>query len=622
MSRLISFVTLLFMCIPSFDLPSYASTHVKYVNWNLGVDTGDCTNPSSPCKSIQYAINNSDATQLTTIKVARGTYKYQNNVFDPCQFFLQSPTVVCIINKSLVIIGGYSDNNWISPDPLSNPTIIDGEWQYRGVRVWDSEPQNPPQAGVVMEGFTIRRGIAVGRPQGPDLETFAFGGGMLVDEANLVLRNMRFENNAAYGGGQNNPHYGGAAAGAALAIRKAPNRVVLDRLLFKENYARGGDGVVRGGPAMGAGLFTSRTSVDAYNLEFYDNAADAGNSSGYGIYSGERADAFGALTIIGYADSNFQNIIAQGNRARGGNANNAGGAFGGAIMVEGVPGVDLDNDGQLESATVRITNCRLNNNWTEGGIGQHGGYAAGGAISTIHATIEIDRCKIYYNKAVGGSGSQNQGPVGGGGLHFHNIYYANPSVVLKNSLIVYNQIDSGQGSTIGGGGGGIWLQGIRATLLHNTIANNCILNSRQFFGPAITILSEGVQSGSQPAFINFNIIANHSVSCSPISGAVFIHQNTVANLDRNVFFGNHQDIRLFSSTSVLNGYHTSLFGDPMFANHAVPTYGFRITAGSIAVNQAFGSTESTDLEAKSRLGIPDIGAYEFHYSLFVPSIRR
>ena len=613
---IVIFNLVLLHIIEAPDVHVRASVSTRYVNVNIGHDWGNCTNPSAPCQTIQYAIN--QAFSGDTIKVAAGTYT-REAALDICSIYLNYPAVVCIINKDLTLLGGYPSGNWLFSDPVAHPTIIDGQWQHRGVWVQDTVPSDPP-AGVTMEGFIVRRGFAQGQPSGSEFQTFAFGGGLLADFSRVTLRNMRFEYNIAAGGGQNNP-LGGSAAGAAIAIRKAAGTVLLERIVFFQNWSKAGSGTVRGGYAMGAGLFTLRSKVIASRLELYQNSADAGSTSGSGKDSnGETADAFGAITVMGYADAEFYDIVARHNVVRGGDATTyAGGGFGGAIMSEGFPDIDADGDGQYESVTLKINGCELSDNLSKGADGANGGYGAGGAISTIHSTVFISRCKILRNTAQGGNGSNQQGPAGGGGIHLHNINYGLPTAYVDNSLIAYNVAKAGSGSIVGGGGGGVWLQGITASLVHNTIANNCV--GYPLLGSAIAVLSYGVTTGPKPAYIHYNIIAGHTQNCDPLSGALFVHDNNTAFLNRNLFFGNKQNTFILNNGAIY-GLSTSVFANPNFIGGSQAEHAFRIAAGSGAIDQAGGSSIQHDIERKLRFNTPDIGAYEYVRSAFLPVVKR
>ncbi|MCS6827521.1 MAG: hypothetical protein NZ553_12980 [Caldilinea sp.] len=594
--------------ISSYAQPGY-EPHAKvlYVDAQTGNDSSNnCLNPMTPCRTLQHAVN--QASSGDTILVAAGIYTH-TGVDNPCERYLGGQkAVVCIVNKQVKLRGGYANGDWSLANPAANLTVIDGENRVRGVWVQGTEPQNPQfAAGVEMEGFTIRRGYVRGGSRGGDEQTFAYGGGMFADYATVMLRYIRFENNVARGGGEQN-EYGGSAAGGGLAIRKTMARARLEHLVFVSNRSESGPGRIRSGYALGSGMFVLLSEVDGFDLEFYENISQASNTpSADGRTSdGQTADAFGALTIAGYADVTLHNLTIQRNRSFGANAQvHAGSAYGGAIMVEGHPRSDLDNDKVPDTATVRIIGCKLSDNLVQGGNGGYGGISGGGAIMTIHATIFVEGCKILNNTSQGGNGSNAQGPAGGGGLYLQNILYGEPTATVKNSVIAFNKVAAGQGSAMGGGGGGVWLQGITATLRHNTIVGNRMLTN-PLLGAAILVMSDGVVGGPKPADIRYNIIANHADTGF---AALHVRPSNTANLSNNLFFGNAGNINT-SQVGSINGMETSILQDPLFLNDPTGENPFRIPAISPAVDRAKGSDETTDVENSPRNGVPDIGAYE------------
>lgn len=580
----------------------------RYVDAASGNDNGNnCLNPNTPCRTIQRAVNQAASGDTILVAAARYTYAGADN---PCDQYLGGlKAVVCIINKELTLRGGFSTGNWNWSDPIANPTIIDGENRQRGVYVLSSDPNQPSKASIEMEGFTIQNGLIQGAASGSDAQTFAFGGGMLTDYAGVVLRNMHFENNAALGGGSQNT-YGGSASGGGAAIRRAPWRATLENVSFVANRAEGGTGRTRGGYGLGGGLYVLWAEVDGSNLEFYDNTSRGGSTQGNGQTSDlQRGDAFGAgVTIMGYADVNLYNVVARGNRTIGGNAaTNGGGAFGGAVKAEGIPTVDANGDGVNETATLRIFGCDLTDNLAQGGNAAYGGISAGGALETIHTTLLVERCNIQNNKSQGGNGTSAQGPAGGGGIYLQNIFYAEPTATVKNSVIAYNSVGAGSGPAVGGGGGGIWLQGIEATVVHNTIVGNRML-TRPLQGAAIDVLSDGITHAPKPAYIRYNIIANHAESGV---AALHVKPSNTANLAFNLFFGNSSNVNS-SQVGIINGMNTSIYGNPRFIEGGATgsPENFRISTSSAAINQAIDSNEVEDIAGHSRQGIPDIGAYE------------
>jgi hypothetical protein len=579
-----------------------------YVDAAAGDDSGnDCRTSTSPCRTIQRAVN--QAQSGDTILVGAGTYTYAGTD-NPCDQYLGGlKAVVCLVNTKLVLRGGYLNGDWSTSNPAANPTIIDGENRVRGVYVLSADPNKASTAGIEMEGFTVRNGYTRGADTGTDTQTFAFGGGMLTDYAYVTLRNMRFENNVVVGGGTQN-EYGGSASGGGVAIRRTPGRATIENVVFQSNRAESGAGLTRSGYALGGGLYLLLSEADGTALEFYDNVSLSGSTTGNGqTADGQSGDAFGAgATIMGYADVNFTNIVAKDNRTIGGNAAvRGGGAFGGAIKVEGIPEYDANGDGVNETATVRIYGCEISNNLAQGGSARNGGIAAGGGIETIHSTLIVNGCRIQDNNAQGGNGGGAQGPAGGGGLYLQNISYPGPTATVKNSIIAFNSVAAGQGSPVGGGGGGLWLQGIETTLIHNTIVGNRMFTN-PLQGSAIMVISDGAQGGPKPAHIRYNIIANHTDSDL---SAIHVKRSDTANLAHNLMHGNASNINSFEAGTV-NGMDTSIFTDPLFQIEptADGSRAYQISPASPAVNQAIGSTEAVDSENGPRTDIPDLGAYE------------
>jgi hypothetical protein len=582
--------------------------NVRYVNATNGNDSAnDCLSAAAPCRTIQRAINQAQSND--TILVASGTYTYAG-ADNPCDQFLGGlRAVVCIVNKQLTLKGGYPSGDWSAAAPANNPTIIDGENRVRGVYVLSSDPNRSSQAGIQMEGFTVRQGYFQGASSGNDAQTFAFGGGMLTDYASVVLRNMRFENNTVLGGGDRN-EYGGSASGGGAAIRRTPSRATIENVVFVANRAEGGAGRVRGGYGIGAGLYLLWSELNGSGLEFYENNSQGGSTQGDGRTGDyQKADAFGAgLSIMGYADVTLSNVVARNNHSRGGNAGvNAGDAFGGAIKVEGTPGIDANGDGVYESATLRLFDCDLTDNSAQGGNGANGGMAAGGALETIHSTLVVERCNIQNNTSQGGDGNAAQGPAGGGGLYLQNLFYADPTATVRNSVIAANRASAGSGSAVGGGGGAIWLQGVAATIVHNTIVGNQLLTS-PMQGSAILVMSDGAVTGPQAADIRYNIISDHSDNNA---AALHVKPSNTANLSYNLFYANASNINT-SQVGAINGMGTSVLGDPRFVNTSAAgnRERYRILAASAAVDQAAGSPETVDTANDPRNGVPDVGAYE------------
>jgi hypothetical protein len=586
------------------DQGQAAATGDYYVHVGAGVDSAQCGTKANPCQSIERAIQN--ATTDSTIHVATGVYTYRGTN-NPCNIYLGYSAVACIVNKRVTLYGGYS-SDWSQRNPALYPSVIDGGERVQGIVVIDTETNRQSIAGINMDGFTVQNGVMRGASQGNDHATFAFGGGISVIYADVTLRNIRFENNRAIGGSTTQT-YGGSAAGGGLSIRRAPSPATLANLVFINNTAESGRGQVRGGYALGGGLFTFLATVNATDLEFSGNRAIAGGTNGSGVTTdGVTADGLGgAAAFQTNSQINLTRVTATGNEAQGGDAaTRAGGAYGGAFHIEGEPW----NQGQASRVVIR--GCVLRDNLVRGGNATSqqstatGGIVGGGAIATAHGSVETYDCAILHNQAYGGNGVQ-QGAAGGGGFYLQNLVDGSSYGVMNNSIIADNRVKAGTGRIVGGGGGGVWLQGIRATMTHVTIADN-LLESTPLLGSGIVVMSFGVQSGAKPALLEYSVVANNSGEGD--TTVLHVTSGNTLNLTRNLFAANEGMLNTYDVGTV-NGADTTVTADnALFAGAGAPNYDYRISFASPAVDIAQGSTLTTDYDGDARTGVPDAGAQE------------
>lgn len=570
------------------SLVSQAATNQAiFVSSNRGSDTTDCGAQTSPCKTLQHAVELAQSEDI--LNVAAGTYTFSN---DACG----RNSVICIRNKNLTLQGGFSSNDWSGPNPAANPTIIDGENAHRGIDVLGTNPDpNSPSSQLTMSGFTVQNGLAQGGSSGVDGFTFAFGGGMLVDYGYIALSNMRFINNQALGG-DTTQSYGGAGAGGAIAIRNsttADRRINLQNIEFVSNQAHGGDGQDRGGFGIGGGLFTYQTFVFAKNLIFTNNQSSGGNAVADGVANGERGDGQGgALGIQLGSDVILQNLTVKNNVTRGGNAGGeAGGSFGGGLFAE--------------NAVVTLSNSTFSENQSIAGNGQKGGVANGGGIDTFNSSIDAERIFVVDNQAISGSGSQSRGISSGGGILIVD-YNSNPARTARvsNSVIANNAALMGSSGGVSiSAGGGLWVQGITAQLSHLTIVNNRVdpLSNQ---GAAIIVINTGAPPYANVS-LSYSIIADHQTDNSQ---AIFVTPGNTINLNRGLLVNNRTD------TNKDSGYVGTINGLELMEKAASVGFSapddYRLTLSSPAVDKASGSTETIDILGDSRRNVPDIGAYE------------
>lgn len=702
-----------------------------HVDATVGEDSNTCGSAETPCRTIQKAISAVPNGGSATILVAAGVYVYGDDN-NPCyQYFGNLRAVACIINRQIVLQGGYASRNWTDYNPTANPTYIDGQNQTRGIYV----ASVGPITSLNLSGFTLRNGRHNGANSDDLGRSSAFGGAILLDQAYMSMRDLVFESNVAHAGNasraaggvahggavairhhpgtiqienvvfRNNRAEGGAgltqggfayggalylleakaelnnvqfynnaaasgarqqgdviagpfggamcvqgsaatlrnilfdgnrvevaatnapagdpASGGALAIRETavlpnPDRVVtLENIVFVNNSALGGNGGVRGGFALGGALYTYKTIVVATGLEFRANTARAGASVGQGRYANETGDGVGGAAAFQVGSIvTIDDIVAYDNAAFGGSTSGeAGGAFGGVLKAEGTPWY-------ADAVTnVTIQHGDFRHNRAVGANGANGGLAQGGAIETLHASLSLLDSKVVQNYSMGGNGTAIQGAAGGGGLTLGNITNSDSTVTLINNLIANNEVKAGTGPIAGGGGGGIWLQSIRALLEHNTIAQNRLL-TRPLQGAAIVALNDGATGSATSSVVtmNYNIIAEHDVdSANNVDGntALFVKASSVPGLPANridlrtnLFSHNTENFNTFN-VGVFSGVETSILADDAgFVAAGEPDFNYDIGFFSAAVNAAVGSASAADLDGDQRSGVPDVGAWE------------
>lgn len=601
-----------FSPLPSVSIIS--ASPIRYVALT-GSDVGDCTSSSLPCRTIQYAVN--QAASGDTILVAGGTYTYSADV-DPCPFLL-TRAVVCFVDKRLTILGGYSTNNWSKADPSANPTIIDGQSQYRGVAAIG---YNTTNAHLHMEGFTIQNCRAQGPTYLNPYDPSGVGGGMLVQHASVTLKDMRFYNNRAIGA-DTNSGAGGQADGAALRIEEpwGETTSLLQRVIFDGNESHGGQGPERGGVAFGA-LYIYKANVVIEDSVFMNNLARAGNSSGSGIFgSPSNADALGGGIAIQESTVVLKRVTVTNNQVQGGSAaQQGGGGFGGGIFVE--------NFGTQNYVT--INDSYIANNVAIGGAAATGGYGAGGGVDVDSSDITIERTYIISNSVIGGSSSSGIGASGaGGGIYvFPGWPRTSPyQVTLNNVVIAWNMASQGGGTSHPGygGGGGISIHGVNANLNHVTIAHNR-LGSPLVLGQGLLVQPWPSPNDPQrQAVVNLNqsIIANHTVGGAN-AAAIVVQQNSMLTFNQGLFTGNTKNTNADGSpvpVGIINGLNTMQSASSAgFIAADPPYYNYHLRIDSYAIDKGTGSSVADDIDRQSRPygNSFDFGADEYHpFSLVV-----
>lgn len=567
---------------------------VLRVDIGTGSDAGSCGANTSPCESIQRAVNLSQSGD--EILVATGLYTYQAGL-DPCS--AGNTGVVCIVNKRLTIVGGFAGGNWESPDPAANPTVIDGAGAHRGVLVTRTFP-GAPAASLVLAGFTLRNGRAAGGLGGPDGEN-GRGGGLKAALADLALRDVWFLDNQAVGASTASGAGGGGAGGGLFSATTPdlPSTIRLERVRFQGNEALGATGPERGGLALGGGMFVNFASVEAFDLDFDGNVATAGSSAGAGVAGGLRSDGLGGgLAILNGVKALIERLNAVDNVASGGAAAGAsgfgGGAFGGGVYLEG--------------STLTMSDSSLRSNQALGGDAGSGGLGAGGGLMAFDGTLDLRRSWLIANRAEGGDGPIRKGSVGGGGAYLERANDSSVGVALTNCVVADNFVQLGSGGgVVGGGGGGLFVLGNEALLRHVTLARNGLSES-PLVGQAVVVVNRG--AAVSEAVVENAIVSDHR-SVANVA-AIQVQPDAFAHFQRPLFANNVRDTNEgFGSFGTISGLDTAIFApDAGYVSPGPPAFDYHVIHSSPAVDEAQTSEVSFDIDRTSRGSLRDIGADE------------
>jgi hypothetical protein len=575
-----------------------------------GSDAADCGSPDAPCRSIQFAIDQRvppDGAGI--IKIGAGTF---GGVSDCPPAAGANPTVVCVVNKQITLLGGFVAPNWdtTSGDPAA--TVIDAQGAGRGVHVVRGGEVGP-MTSLVADGLTIQNGLAEGPASGALWDRSAFGGGLYAQHSPITLRNVVFRDNEARGAATSEEE-GGRAAGGALAAYSGWASVaapaVLENVRFEGNGVRGGDGAEMGGYALGGAMFTHSIAVTGDGVVFAGNTATGGATNGVGSNGIDKADALGGALAVGiHGTVELRHVEATDNVATGGEAPNgeAGGAFGGAVFVE--KGTLVLEDGRLEG------NRSLGGAGTNLGTG--GSIAQGGAIQTLNASLTLDRMLVVGNEALAGDGVDNGGVPDGGGIAMILGGFEGTTLpfTIRNTVVADNAIGRGTGTRAVGAGGGIFLNGATGTIEHSTIADNHLDDVNDVGGGLAALSFPGWDTHVN---VVDSIVANHRdpglVPQAYANAGLWMAEGTSAAVERVLFANNLHD----SNAGIDDPYNLppgsfTLSGVSTAADAGFAAPGdYHLVSGSPAVDQAIGSSATLDCDGNGRPAgaAPDLGAYE------------
>jgi hypothetical protein len=471
--------------------------------------------------SIQAAIN--AASGGDTIRVVQGTY-----------------TENIVINKDVVIEGGYQDQNLATRDPNLYRTTINGGGAGVVISITNS-------ADPTIDGFTITGGDGSGNVYGgsPD----SGGGGIFIWEATALIRNNIISGNVGSQIGDT------TGLGGGILVISSTNPVRIYNNVIQANVAQSVTLVASVPISIGVGggiAIGDASSAIITGNQVISNVALRADQPPQDTWSGAGGIAF-------WGDE----ITIDGNTIQGNTGNEAGGdgGGGGIALFRGEVATVTNNSilkntaaisgGGADGGGIRASNVqtlKLTGNWVmsntgivtaTGTISDASAFAGGGGVLiegggapdtmlTVQANHIIGNVAVQVMSASGTA----QGHAEGGGLLVRGITTTQIiSNEVRGNTAVENLSLSGSPPDSWGGrpaGGGMYLDFLETlTLSGNQVQDN--ITARQ------QVVND-VDSTSEAGGIALINVTNATLSNNDISGnAAVVSGSITSNSGRNYF---------------------------------------------------------------------------------------
>jgi parallel beta-helix repeat protein len=514
-----------------------------------------CAGVPNPCyTAVQAAVDDADDPS-DVIKVAAGIYTGVSA--------RAGVTQVVYISKTVTVRGGYTTDDWGTPDAKTNPTTLDAMGQGRVLYITGD-------IGPTIEGLRITGGDATGLEGGwwgRDA-----GGGVYVLTATATLSVCQVTDNDAGSGG-------------GIYVRDSNNATLRDNTILS-NEALG----------VGGGIHLHRSdNATLSGNTIQGNTASgipAGSGYGGGVYLEDSANAtLSGNTVLsntvfpfdgksyggGICLERNDDATLSGNTIQG-NAANVG--YGGGVYLH-----DSAN-GTLSDNTIRGNTAYERFYGSVGG----GGVSLGGS-----ANVTLSGNTIQGNTASGEGDSDSNG----GGVRMYR-----SDATLDNNVIADNQAETA--------GSGVYVSGCTARLRHTTLARNGAITPGEGSGLYVT------NSGSDYSMVALTntVLVSHTVGISVTAGNTATLEGTLwgsGEWANGTDWGGDGEI----VTGTVN-----VWGDPAFVDPDAGDY--HIGPGSAAVDAGVDAGVTVDIDGQPRpVGAGyDIGADEYCAVLYLPLILR
>jgi hypothetical protein len=580
-----------------------------------GSDEEDCTIPSSPCLTVQHAVDIAGDDDI--IKVAAGIYTGVNSYGGLAQ--------VVYLSKTLTMRGGYTTTNWITADPVANPTTLDAEGQGRVLYI--TGPISP-----TIEGLRMTGGDANGRGGG-DGGTDG-GGGVFVTEAAPTIRDCVVYGNTASSGG------GGRGGGLYLRLSAA---TVSDSTIAGNTASTADSG--RGG---GLFLDNSDEATLSDNLVEGNIASTAWTGNGGGLYLLQSDATLDRNTILGNVGSMAYSgsggglhiyrsaATLTGNMVLSNTASTVEWAYGGGVLLSVSPATltgnivrankaSLANQGHGGGLDLSASAAILNDNTIAGNVASTGpayGGSGGGLSIRQDSAVIMNRNSVEGNSA----GTLERG-LGGG------LFVEKSELTLTGNQLITNTATLSPSAT--GAGGGLYASiGTSFTLTNNLLAGNQA--NTQGDGLLFNGTSDYPTSGRLlHTTIADNFGTGRGVSVANVTTLALTNTIIAGHHDEGIWVGTSSTVTLQATLWYGNGTDTdgpghivigtvNVYGDPAFVDPS--TWDYHLASASAAIDEGVSAGVTVDMDGEPRPYGPgyDIGADEYvHWrQIYLPLVLR
>lgn len=469
---------------------------------------------------------------------------------------------------------------------ISGFTIRDGDASFAA-----SSPGNGGGVALINATGLIENNIIENNKASTGLAQSGFGGGVYIQGGSPVLRGNTIQNNVA------NQNASDQYVGFGGGVRIVQSAARLENNIIQNNRAVSGGSAAFG---YGGGVYISDDAALPLPPVLANNTI-SGNIGGDSGFNGSGGGVFmqnSSATLVG-------NTI----------TNNLGGSlgdcFGGGVAIYGVlssppatapvlqdnliqanrAGSEVARRGHGGGVAVVTAPAYLLHNQITGNTGGGAQLGIGGGVY-INTTPQNRAVWLEANTVIG-----NRAPLSGNAGQAGAIYTYAATVKATNNVIAKNVAATESGAFVSDFGA--------ITLLNNTIADNAAAGMIARAGTVMTATNT-IISGHERGVVAQT--SGGSPSTVRLSHTLF-HANTS---DTQAELGN-----TIENTQAFVGAGT----DPSYRNPAAATPDYRIGPNSKARDRGLAGVP-LDADMRPRLGLPDLGAYEYRVDLAVPIVRR